>query len=51
MGMYLAGQTLAQFGAHFDVAQRTVGRYLKEQGVRMRPALVKAHAWVCCTDR
>lgn len=44
VGMYLAGQTLAQVGAHFEVAQGTVGRYLKERGVRMRPALVKAHA-------
>ncbi|RBM24216.1 hypothetical protein DEH69_00510 [Streptomyces sp. PT12] len=44
VGMYLAGQTLAQVGAHFGVAQGTVGRYLKERGVRMRPALVKAPA-------
>ncbi|MGO1315431.1 MAG: hypothetical protein ACTMIR_00105 [Cellulomonadaceae bacterium] len=40
--MYLAGQTLAQVGAHFGVAQGTIGRYLKERGVTMRPPLVPA---------
>lgn len=42
VAMYMAGQTLAQVGAHYGVAQGTVGRYLKEHGVTMRPPLVPA---------
>lgn len=41
--MYLSGLTLAEVGAHFEVAQGTVRRCLILRGVRFRPALVKAH--------
>lgn len=40
--MYLSGLTLADVGAHFEVAQGTVGRNLRKQGVTLRPSLVKA---------
>lgn len=44
--MYRSGLTLAEVGAHFDVAQGTVGRNLRMQGVTLRPSLVKARSSV-----
>jgi DNA-binding transcriptional ArsR family regulator len=40
--MYKSGLTLAQVGAHFQVAQGTVRRHLNLRRVQMRPALIKA---------
>ena len=40
--MYRSGLTLAEVGARFEVAQGTVGRYLRKQGVALRSSLVKA---------
>jgi len=40
--MYQTRLTLAEVGAHFEVAQETVGRNVRNQGVPLRPPLLKA---------
>ena len=41
--MYLSGQNLAQVGAELGVSQGTVGRCLRNRGVKLRPPLGRAH--------